>query len=356
MGILCRWAAQEGNLRNAVIACERSLLWSWEALRRLDLTQNQNMIHGYMRLIAIYLSTTAEYFNKVQAHLHTQDALMRYNREAALLTERVFEEIGLLATIGLTHYLWGKATNDEQCVAGAEAVASSLAEFLRSHQISGSPCYDGQSIDIALALMFLLLSEQTDAMKAWLRKLVDRLIFGFRRGRWFPISTDSFDDLVDLELANADAKKLTATSWMVPLIGEWMAMLRDDEGYSRLVGLNEVLKETSFQVWYPDEKTADALYAGPALETGITEAPIVLPPNGDEMRARIRKIRVESPAKEQMVTSAGRAGIGWLDFIASRHFRTPPDPCFWQQLEMRLPAPNQPDLTVSDYDLGKVSP
>ena len=242
LGILCRWAAQDGNLKSAVIACERSLLWVWDALRRRGLTQNRNMILGYMRIIAIYLSTTAEYFNKVQAHLHTRDAFARYHRESALLTERVFEEIGLLATMGLTHYFWGTATNDEERVAGAKAVANSLATFLQSHQIAGSPCYDGQSIDIALALTFLLLTEQTDAIRAWLRELTGRLTFGFRKGQWFPISTDSFDDLVDLELENADVAKLTATSWMVPSVGEWVAPMEDDEGYSRLVDLNDVLK------------------------------------------------------------------------------------------------------------------
>ena len=356
LGILCRWAAQDGNLKSAVIACERSLLWAWDALRRRGFTQNRNMIRGYTRIIAIYLSTTAEYFNKVQAHLHTQDAFARYHRESAILTERVFEEIGLLATMGLTHYLCGKATKDEELVAGAKAVANSLATFLQSHQISGSPCYDGQSIDIALALTFLFLTERTDAIKAWLRELTGQLTFGFRKGQWFPISTDSFDDLVDLELGNADVAKLTATSWMVPLVGEWMALLEDDEGYSRLVDLNEVLKETSFQVWYPDEKTAEVLYAGPALETGITEAPIVLPQTAEEMRARIRRIRTESPAKTQFVTSADRGAIGCLDFIASRHFRTPPDPAFWQQLEKGPSTARQPNSPTPEPSGGGMQP
>jgi hypothetical protein len=343
LGILCRWAAQDGNLKSAVIACERSLLWVWDALRRRGFTQDGNMIRGYTRLITIYLSTTAEYFNKIQAHLHTQDAFVRYHRESALLTECVFEEIGLLATMGLTHYLWGKATEDEERVTAANVVASSLSTFLRSHQISGSPCYDGQSIDIALALKFLFLTEQTDAIKDWLRELTGRLSFGFRKGQWFPISTDSFDDLVDLEVGNADVAKLTETSWMVPLVGEWMAVLQDDEGYSRLVVLNEILAKTSFQVWYPDAETAEVLYAGPALETGITEAPIVLPPTAEEMRARIRRIRTESPAKSQVITSANRAGIEWLDFIASRHFRTPPDPFFWQNVAKEPLAVSPPD-------------
>lgn len=333
LGILCRWAAQDGNLKSAMIACERSLLWTWNALRQRGLTQNQNMVAAYTRLIAIYLNTTTEYFNRVQAHLHTQDAFARYHRESALLTERVFEEVGFLATIGLAHYLWGIATKNKERIEGAKVVAEGLVSLLHTHGVSRSPCYDGQSIEIALALSFFFLTEEIDEIKVWLRELVGRMVFGFRKGRWFPISTDSFDDLVDLELGNADFSKLTETSWMVPLIGEWMAVLNDDEGYSRLVSLNETLKDTTFQVWYPDDKTTEVLYAGPALETGITEAPIVLPPTAEEMRARIWKIRTESPAKSQLVTSAEQAGIGWLDFIASRHFRTPLDPAFWQSLE-----------------------
>ncbi len=356
LGILCRWAAQDGNLKNAVIACERSLVWTWDALRRRGFTQNPDIIQAYTRIIVIYLNTTAEYYNKVQAHLHTRDAFARYHRESTLLAERVFEEIGLLATMGLVHYLFGKTTRDEERVVGAETVASSLVTFLQSHRISGSPCYDGQSIDIALALVFLFLTEQRDAIKAWLRELTGRLTFGFRKGQWFPISTDSFDDLVDLELGNADVPKLRETSWMVPLIGDWMAVLEDDEGYSQLVGLNEVLKETSFQVWYPDEMTTEVLYAGPALQTGITEAPIVLPPTAEEMRARIRRIRTESSAKTQFVTSANRAGIGWLDFIASRHFRTPPDPAFWQELETGSPAAIQPNAPAPDQSGEALQP
>lgn len=342
LGILCRWAAQDGNLKNAVIACERSLLWVWDALCRRCVTGKPDIIRAYTRIIVIYLNTSTEYYNKVQAHLHTQDAFTRYHGESALLAERVFEEIGLLAAIGLTHFLFGKSMKDEDRVAGAVVVANSMAAFLRTHRISGSPCYDGQSIDIALALIFLFLTEQMDVIKDWLQELSARLTFAFRSRQWFPISTDSFDDLVDLELGNADFAKLTSVSWMVPLLGEWMAVLKHDEDYIRLVGLNEILKETSFQVWYPDEKTAESLYSGPALDTGITEAPIVLPPTAEEMRARIRGILTESPVKARIIKSTEREGIGWLDFIASRHFRTPLDPAFWQDLVTIATRPNAP--------------
>jgi len=154
-----------------VIACERTLLWAWDAIRCKGLTENRDIVGAYTRIIGIYLNTTVEYFNKVQSHLHTEDALARYYRESALFTERVFEEIGLIATIGLSHLSWGATRKDEEQVGGARAVASTLAAFLTTHRASGSPCYDGQSVDIVLALMLLVLTERIEPATSWLKEL-----------------------------------------------------------------------------------------------------------------------------------------------------------------------------------------
>lgn len=336
LGILCRWSAQEGNLRSAVVACERTLLWAWDAIRSNKLTESQSILRGYVRLVDIYLTTTVEYFNKVQAHLHTENALAKYHREAALLTERVFEEIGLLASIGLCHFLWGVTTKNEERIKGAGVVVETLQAFLKSHRCSGSPCYDGQSTDIALALMLFFLSGRVGYAKSWLHELIDRLAFGFSAGRWFPISTDSFDDLVafGIDRNDVDLAKLKETSWMIPTVAQWAAALGEDEEYAHLVKLRiNVLKDTCFQLWYPDQKTDEIMYRAPAhFETGISEAPVDLPPTAEEMRANMKRTRTDSPVKEPAESSASKSGLGWLDFIASRHFRMPVDPVFWQKL------------------------
>lgn len=354
LGILCRWSHQEGNLRGAVIACERALLWAWDAIRSRRLTQEESIIRGYSRLVDIYMSTTVEYLNKVQPHLHTEDALAVYYRESALLTERVFEEIGIVATIGLCQFLWGLTTQDETRIEGAGAIADTLLAFLKTHRCSGSPCYDGQSIDISLALTLLFLSKRPEHAKTWLKELIGRLTFGFSAGRWFPISTDSFDDLVafEIERENVDMTKLKETSWMIPTIAQWAAALGEDQAYAYLVSLRlDTLKDTCFQLWYPDQKTGEVMYRGPAhFESGIAEAPVELPPTADEMRASMRKTRTESPVKEPVETSASRAGLVWLDFIASRHFRTPVDPKFWQRLGGELPPSEAPESSRPSND------
>ncbi len=340
LSILVRWSAQENNLRNAVLACERTLLWGWEAIRSRGLTKSESIFRGYNRLIGIYLSTSVEYFNKVQPHLHMDNALARYQRESALLTERVFEEIGMIATIGLSHLMWGFAIRDEERIQGAGSIAETLKALITTHPCSGSPCYDGHCTDISLSLLFFCFSSREDYAKTWVPELVNRLTFGFKVGKWFPVATDSFDDIVALEIDRKDVnlKKLKETSWMIPTIAQWAAALHEDEPYVHLTGLrNEVCKETCFQLWYPDEKTDQFLFRGPAhYESGIAEAPIELPETAEEMRAQMRRTRTESPAKESIRSSATVAGLPWLDFIACRHFRTPIDPSLWQKWDSKI--------------------
>jgi hypothetical protein len=329
LGILVRWSAQEQNLRNALLACERSLLWSWDAIRSHGFTQNKNILQSYYRVV-----------------LHTENALGRYHRESALLTERVFEEIGMLATIGLSHLLWAVVTRDQQRSQGAAVIAESLKALLTTHPCSGSPCYDGQAIDISLALLFFCFAERPDDARAWIRELAPRLTFGFRNEKWFPISTDSFDDLVAFEIdrKDVDMAKLRETSWMIPSLAQWAAAMHEDQTYSHLVGLrDDICKDTCFQLWYPDEKTDEVRFRGPAhFESGIAEAPVDLPAAAEEMRALMKRTRDESPVKEKGQSSATTAGLPWLDFIACRHFRTPVDPYFWQTLGTVIEKP-QPE-------------
>lgn len=336
LGILCRWAARENNLRSALIGCERTLLCAWDAIRKHELTKDRAIAQRMFRLLVQYFDTGVEYFNKVEPHLHHDNALARYFREAALMNERVFEELGFLGTLGLGLYFLGMSLKDEAKVKGANAIGETLHAFLQTHHMCGSPGYDSHAIELSLGLLLLHLTRRDEAARDWLRELAGRLTYAFRSGKWFPISTDSFDDLVALEIDknDVDMKKLTEMSWMIPTLCQWCAVLGADEAYTALAGLrNDVLRETHFQLWYPDEHTDAVAYRGPAhLESGISEAPVKLPDTAEGMRAVIRRTLSESPVKDHVMSSAAKSGLVFLDFIASRHFRTPVNPAFWQLL------------------------
>lgn len=352
LAIVCKWADIEGNLRNAVLASERTLLWTWDALRKHELTDNENMRPSYVRLLVVYLSVTADYFNKLQPYFHTQDGIARYHSESALLREQIFEQIGLVASIGLSHLSWALTNGNEEHFRSAQFVSESLEALIKNHKCSGSPCYDGQVIDITLALLFFCCTDQAGFASEWIRELVGRIVYGFRVGRWFPISTDSFDDLVQLEInpSEVDLPKLQETSWMVATIAQWVALLGDDNAYKALLKLREdKLKEMCPQLWYPDESTDSFRYHGPAHhEAGITEAPLVLPATIEEMRANMSKMRAESPISKPVLSSAVRAGLPFLDLIAARHFRTPIDPGLWQQMNVNVNLGRDADATIED--------
>lgn len=351
LGILWHWAQQENNLRSAVNAAERTLLWAWDAIRKHGLTKQKKLMRVYYRLVETYLNVSTVYYNKVQSHLFEKNALARYYGESSLLNERVFEELGRIATIGLTHLFFGYATgNGERGEQGANVIGQALEAFIESHPMTGSPCYDAHCIDISLAVVLFCFTNRVEAAKNWLGELIGRLTYAYRVGKWFPISTDNFDDLVALEIdrENVDLEKLKSMSWMIPTVAQWAAALGADEAYAHLVGLREdALRQTCFQLWYPDETTDALRYGGPAhLEGGITEAPIALPATAEEMREDMKRLRTESPIKDQVMTSAVEARLPFLDFIGCRHFRTPVDPAFWQKL-IAMTAGTSPPSVVA---------
>ncbi len=342
LGILWHWAQQEDNLRSAAIAAERTLLWAWDAIRKHDLGKHKKVRIAYYRLVQTYLDISTTYFNKVQPHLHERNALARYYRESSMLNERVFEEIGRVATLGLSHFFFGYVNGDVKAGAqAAKTVAETLQAFLRSHPTSGSPCYDNHCIEIALALTLFCFTEDAQAGKDWLEELIPRLTYAFRIGKWFPISTDSFDDLVAFEVDrhSVDLEKLKEMSWLIPTVAQWAVVLGAHEAYAHLAKLQtDALKETDLQLWYPDEGTDALRYGGPAhMRSGITEAPIRLPATAQAMRDEILELRAKGPIRDQVMTSAARAGIPFIDFIACRHFRIPVDPAFWQKLLSEAP-------------------
>lgn len=366
LGILWHWAQQENNLRSAVIAAERTLLWAWEAIRKKELSKQKRVMRGFYRLVEIYLNVSTAYFNKVQPHLFEKNAIARYYRESSMLNERVFEEIGQIATIGLSHLFFSYVAKNKDREQGANAIAETLHAFVNTHPVTGSPCFDAHCIDISLALLLFCFTNRVEVAKTWIGELCGRLTYAFRVGKWFPIATDNFDDLVAFEIDrnDVDLAKLKSMSWMIPSIAQWAAALGADEAYAHLVELRkDALKQTCFQLWYPDEFTDALRYRGPAhWEGGITEAPITLPATAADMREEIKRLRAESPIKDHIMTSAAQAGLPFLDFIGCRHFRTPVDPVFWQKLPLIFtpaadaPSPNTRAAdAASDKQFGTLS-
>ena len=136
----------------------------------------------------------------------------------------------------------------------------------------------------------------------------------------------------------------------------WHAVLDMSEPYEAFrENVVETFAQTTLQLWFPDEGTEDHLYRENAgFSSGTTLAPIRLPATLDELRAHIGRLRETRREAEDLSCFAQ----GWpvLGLIASRHYRTPVIPVYWQR-KVDAPAPEERSVERgTDSEEGSIQP
>ncbi|WP_421954997.1 hypothetical protein [Polaromonas sp.] len=339
------WALGDGDGRQGLRAMERALLWSWHRVRAFDgWDSDKDMTQALGSVWQGYLTFGRHYFEKIQAHCYVEDGLLGYASDSAELSLVAFEQIGMLASIGLP-YVLSVADNDEERVAqhkNADAVADTLASLISTNKICNSPCFDRQSQDIVLGMLLLVLTGRADNAKRWLQTLIRNIDYAFKVKRYVPIDSDSIDDLADIGgwHSGQTADKLMRTSWMVAVLAGWCVVLGLDESYRALrQGLVQDYPETCAQLWHPDNQIHEHLYFHAAhFLSGASEAPIRLPEDMAQWLVHIRVIVESEHVKECLQTMSCRVGLPAIDLIACRHFGTPVAPAFWYQLAASPPS------------------
>lgn len=332
--ILSSWGEEEGNSKPGLLAAEYTLLRVWDWMRLMNLLTNTKTLREFY---AIYYTTyqkiAATFFNKIQKHCHTRDGLFGWGPGAEVVEYpiRVFEIIGIISTLGLGQCFEYVATRNNDRKQAMMAIAETLVQVIHNNPAANSPCFDGHSIDICLGLILLSLSGHKETAKKWIQDLTGKICFAFRIGKHFPVATDSYDDLIALEIGQASTKEeLTSCSTIFPILAQWCAILELKEAYKNLFeSVKKVFPHSSMQIWYPDEKTDDVLYKQNASRTGTTLA-INLPESLDEVRYQMENVWEHVLAPEQL-SCLSKKGFSIIGLIASRHFRTPVIPVYWQR-------------------------
>lgn len=334
--IFAHWSEDEGNLKQALVATERAMLWSWHRIH-LEGESNRHIYHQeFGGLWMGYNAASKKYFEKLQGHLYVQDGLSGYCRENAEFSLVVFEQIGLIATIGLCRAL---VVADEQIqqagLRDAAIVADALAALLENNPISGSPIFDGHVIDITLGLLLLVSTNHKLQAQNWLAELVKRVDYTFKIKRNFPICTDSTDDLVEATVFGDEElrTRLMRTSWLLPTLAAWSVVLERDDLYAVIAeGSKTDYPEICLQLWHPTQDLPKHLYFRMAqYQCGESEAPINLPDTAEEFCDRMRAVLDSSRHNVIESSPAWRERIPAIDLVACRHFRTPIPPFLWYQ-------------------------
>lgn len=344
--VFSRWSEDEGNLKQALIASERAVLWSWHRIQLANIDDRDRYYREFGELWQGYNAVASRYFAKLQDHLYVPDGLSSYGRENAEFSLVVFEQIGLISAMGLCRALvFGDEETRKTEFKNATAVADGLAALLRNNPVSGSPRLDGNVIDITLGLLLLVSTGHTSQASDWLAELVKRVDYTFKCKRNFPICTDSTDDLIDATVFDDEELRirLMRTSWLLPTLASWSVILGRDDLYKVLANNTKTdYPEICLQLWHPTQDLSKHIYYWPAqYHCGESEAPIILPDTSDEFRDRMKAV-LDSERHDVISKSpACSAGVGAIDLVACRHFRTPVAPFLWYQLLQEKNASSQ---------------
>jgi hypothetical protein len=135
-------------------------------------------------------------------------------------------------------------------------------------------------------------------------------------------------------LGGQATEHMTETSWMLATFAGWCVILGMDEMYEALAkNAKDEYPEICIQLWHPEKDLYQYLYFQSAhSESGVTEAPIQLPPSAEEYRKQMVMICESEFGKVLPESPAARSGLIALDFIAYRHFSTSAPPVFWYSL------------------------
>jgi len=252
-------------------------------------------------------------------------------RIQVLENKNLYEQLGIIAIIGLNHFYFGAMYEDKNIINISENIKETLKAFISNHKSISSPIYDSHIIEIMLALILLSNFNEIEFIETWIDEIINRIEFSYIvLGKYFPIDTDSLEDAVLLLSADTETKKnmMRSSTLLLELI-QFSAIHKMDTLYKRIVDIvKQVIKQTTLQIWFPDDTTDEHLYIENAgYSSGSAFVLQSLPDNVEEMN----KIILECNEKYFNTNSISSINKGFmiLPLIASRHFRTPVLPLYW---------------------------
>ena len=333
LAILKKWSQEVDNLKPAILGSERAYLYAALAIERHGLNKDKYAQRSFLTTYQILIDVYVLYANKMQNNCMVSNGFISDNKFYTLECLMIFENLGLLSTASLLLQEYGILMSDQRRFEDGESVAQLIQHYIANHETTSAPCMDGHIIDIMLSLIATSMLKDQKFNTRWVADIIEMVQYSYLHlGKYFPIDSDDFDDLVDLETDGQVLKEQKfKLSTLIPILAQWAVSIGNRGLYEeiRSVIVTNLPSSVTMQIWYPCSKTIDFIALGNAqYESGNTEAPINFEPlDFDEMLNAIRAVQVNTVDIKEATPECGRA---ILSLIASRHYRTPIIPQFWQ--------------------------
>ncbi|MEO0648229.1 MAG: hypothetical protein AAFZ17_19110 [Cyanobacteria bacterium J06650_10] len=342
LNVVFYWSRELDNLRTAFLCAEQMLLRVWDWMRLNGLLDDKKVIDRYLRIIKTYFNVMSAFTLKVEPHCSVEHGLFKYGIASEIeYPLRTFEVIGLLSSFGIVLLNLQDAPLDEDMRRllpdMLRRTVRLLCRLIDGNPSASTPLYDEHSVDIVLSLILLQRAGQETIARRWVKRLNMNIISSYRMGRFFPVHTNSYEDLVTLMFDKTQSKqKLMLASTILPILSEWYSVLEMQKDYPDFrENVSTVFSHTNLMIWFPDDSVDEHLYASNAgYACGVGRSVLLHDPLSS-IRDRISQEK-ESSKESYRSLSCVRYNLFSLAAIASRHFRTPVLPYLWQHLQPEL--------------------
>jgi hypothetical protein len=331
LNIIYNWSKENNNLKPALYAAERTLLNTWNYFRINSYFNSNDLLIIFGYIFQDFTKIYTDYYSKIYQLCHIKNGFNNYSRYYLLENISLYEQLGIIAIIGLNHFYFGAMYNDKNIIEISESMKNSLKAFINNHKSISSPVYDSHIIEIMLSLILLRNFNENGFIESWINEIINRIEFAYHvLGRYFPIDTDSLEDAVMLLNTDAEIKKdRVRSSTLLLALLQFSAIIKADTLYKNIIDMiRRNFKQTTLQIWFPDNTVDEYLYIlNAGYSSGLTFAPKSLPDTTEGMNRLIKECN-EKYIYKNAISSINK-GFMILPLIASRHFRTPILPLYW---------------------------
>lgn len=321
LNIIVYWSQSENNLKHGLLATERTLLNIYEFLNKNNFTKKRNFRDILYKIYESNFRTIERYCKKIYPLIVVENGLSFRGHDFLQESLILFEQLGILALYGNLYYLSAYTDEDSFDYTKYEEINKHLKLMIKNHKGLYNPVYDEQIIDISLALYFLELWNEIEFIDEWIYNLISHIEFAYYQGKYFPIDTNSFEDLVECNLGDKkDLKEYIRTSTLIPTLAFWCVKLGLIENYKYLYKVSQdIYKDSTLQIWFTDKDLENFVYKKNAsFESGYVFAPLPIYENISHMGDIVEKLR-----NSKHLIKLENVEMPILYFISSRYFRMP---------------------------------
>ena len=333
INIIHSWGLSENNILS-VYKCGEGLilkLYSW--LLENDLLKRKGTVGEFSKLLSTYNEISGDLVEKISPNFEVKGGLFQSDQTKFDYPIICFEVLGIIATVGLLNLNLAHFFKDESYRLGAVELAHEMIKLINTNPGCLNPVYDEHAIDIGLGLLLFHQLNMNESVSIWIENLLERLKFSISVKQFYPISSDSYFDLVEREYSEeVDHDRFLYLSTLIPMLLFWMVINEEEQFYTNQISeWNKAFSDLELQLWLPEENSENFLLKGNIQsETGTALVSIIFPEDFNDLGVLaddISKFSIE-PNKFQSI----EIGLPSFIFMSSRHYRNPICPFFYLSL------------------------